>query len=98
MSLANVQPILIPPKPLPQAPFVALPSTGTGQQLYHIPDEEVDFSIFLKQPLPAGLASSAGTKWKAHWLAVEGVQPAIPENPTPSRAGRELSFLLRLRI
>jgi transcription initiation factor TFIID subunit 6 len=69
---------------------VALPSTGTGQQLYHIPDEEVDFSTFLKQPLPAGLAGSAGAKWKAHWLAVEGVQPAIPENPTPSRAGREL--------
>ena len=27
-------------------------------------------------------------KWRAHWLAVEGVQPAIPENP-PQKAGRE---------
>jgi transcription initiation factor TFIID subunit 6 len=28
--------------------------------------------------------------WKAHWLAVEGVQPAVPENPVSNaRAGRE---------
>lgn len=56
-----------------------------------MPDDEIDFSTYLKEPLPAGLANSAGVKWKAHWLAVEGVQPAIPENPAPaSRAGRKL--------
>jgi transcription initiation factor TFIID subunit 6 len=60
-------------------------------QVYHVPDEEIDFATYLKQPLPPGLSNSAGVQWKAHWLAVEGVQPAIPENSTPSsRAGREL--------
>lgn len=59
--------------------------------MYHVPDEEIDFQSYLKEPLPAGTANSKGVKWKAHWLAVEGVQPAIPENPAPSsRAGRKL--------
>jgi hypothetical protein len=54
-------------------------------------DDEIDFSTYLRDPLPPALVNSAGVKWKAHWLAVEGVQPAIPENPAPtSRAGREL--------
>lgn len=51
-------------------------------------DDEIDFATYLKEPLPPALSNSAGVKWKAHWLAVEGVQPAIPENPAPtSRAG-----------
>jgi len=88
----HAQPILVPPRPLPQPPFSAVPiptSSGAQQQLYHVVDDEIDFASYLKQPLPPGLANSAGVKWRAHWLAVEGVQPAIPENPTPgSRAGR----------
>jgi transcription initiation factor TFIID subunit 6 len=86
------QPVLVPPRPLPQPAFaqVTIPTTsGPPQHLYHVPDDEIDFATYLKQPLPPGIASSAGVKWKAHWLAVEGIQPAIPENPTPSsRAGR----------
>lgn len=54
------------------------------QTIYTTPDDEIDFASYLKEPLPAGIASSAGVKWKAHWLAVEGVQPAVPENPAPS--------------
>ena len=101
MEVLNVEPILVPPRPLPQPPFAAIPlptapaTSGGGSssqsqpQLYHVPDDEIDFATYLKQPLPAGLANSAGVKWKAHWLAVEGVQPAIPDNPAPSsRAGR----------
>lgn len=66
-------------------------------QVYHVPDEEIDFATYLKQPLPPGLSSSAGVQWKAHWLAVEGIQPAIPENPTPSsRAGREFQVQARI--
>lgn len=91
-----LQPILVPPRPLPQPPFSAVPiptSSGTHQQLYHVVDDEIDFASYLKQPLPRGLANSAGVKWKAHWLAVEGVQPAISENPAPgSRAGRTSLF------
>ncbi|WWD20037.1 hypothetical protein CI109_104510 [Kwoniella shandongensis] len=95
MEALNVEPVLVPPRPLPIPSFqpVTIPSTSSSshhpQQVYHTPDDEIDFATYLKQPLPAGIASSAGVKWKAHWLAVEGVQPAIPENPAPgaSRAG-----------
>ena len=89
----GLQPVLIPPRPLPQPPFVpfTIPSSSSSNlTLYHVPDDEIDFATFLKQPLPPGLANSAGVKWKAHWLAVEGVQPAIAENPPPkATAGRE---------
>lgn len=85
--------MIVPPRPLPQAPFHAVPipsgTSGPQQQLYTVVDDEIDFATYLKEPLPPALANSAGIKWKAHWLAVEGVQPAIPENPAPSsRAGR----------
>lgn len=91
LEALNVEPILVPPRPLAQQPFasVTVPSaSGAPQQVYHVPDDEIDFATYLKEPLPAAKANSAGVKWKAHWLAVEGVQPAIPENPAPNaRAG-----------
>jgi transcription initiation factor TFIID subunit 6 len=31
----------------------------------------------------AAAGSGGGVRWKAHWLAVEGVQPLIKENPVP---------------
>ncbi|WVW86592.1 hypothetical protein I302_108642 [Kwoniella bestiolae CBS 10118] len=90
MDALNVEPILIPPRPLPLPQFQALtiPSSSSHpQQIYHLPDDEIDFATYLKQPLPAGVANSSGVKWKAHWLAVEGVQPAIKENPNPTQRG-----------
>ncbi|ORX38050.1 TATA box binding protein associated factor-domain-containing protein, partial [Kockovaella imperatae] len=87
MEALNVEPVLIPPRPLPQrsfAPITVPTAPGITTTLYHVPDDEIDFATYLKEPLPSGLANSAGVKWKAHWLAVEGVQPAIPENPPPS--------------
>ncbi|WVQ79482.1 hypothetical protein IAT38_001581 [Cryptococcus sp. DSM 104549] len=94
LEALNVEPILIPPRPLPLPPFqpVSLPATSANappQQVFMTPDDEIDFASYLKEPLPAGVASSAGVRWKAHWLAVEGVQPAVAENPAPGggRAG-----------
>ncbi|ORY35025.1 hypothetical protein BCR39DRAFT_516221 [Naematelia encephala] len=91
LEALNVEPILIPPAPLSQPEFVpvSLPSSSSHSSnahqptIYHVPDDEIDFSTYLKQPLPPGVANSAGVKWKAHWLAVEGIQPAIAENPAP---------------
>ncbi|GAB7347322.1 hypothetical protein MBLNU459_g3400t1 [Dothideomycetes sp. NU459] len=48
-------------------------SIGPGQPLYYVEDEEVDFEKLINAPLP---------KVPPHWLAVEGVQPSIPQNPT----------------
>jgi transcription initiation factor TFIID subunit 6 len=54
-------------------------SLGPGQPLYYVEDEEVDFEKLINAPLPKVPREISFT---AHWLAVEGVQPSIPQNPT----------------
>lgn len=54
-------------------------SVGRGQTLYYVEDEEVDFEKMINQSLPKVPREITFT---AHWLAVEGVQPTIPQNPT----------------
>lgn len=54
-------------------------SIGPGQPLFYVEDEEVDFEKLINAPLPKVPREMSFT---AHWLAVEGVQPSIPQNPT----------------
>lgn len=54
-------------------------SIGPGQPLFYVEDEEVDFEKLINAPLPKVPREISYT---AHWLAVEGVQPSIPQNPT----------------
>ncbi|KAL1849829.1 histone H4-like TAF Taf6, SAGA complex subunit [Paecilomyces lecythidis] len=54
-------------------------SLGPGQPLFYVEDEEVDFEKLINAPLPKVPREVSFT---AHWLAVEGVQPSIPQNPT----------------
>ena len=54
-------------------------SIGPGQSLFYVEDEEVDFEKLINAPLPKVPREMTFT---AHWLAVEGVQPSIPQNPT----------------
>lgn len=54
---------------------------GPGQTLYYIDDDEVDFEKIINQPLPK---VPRAVNFTAHWLAIEGVQPSIPQNPLPS--------------
>lgn len=55
-------------------------NTATGP--IWVPDEdEIDLTKVLQTPLPP---IPPDVSYSAHWLAVEGVQPAIPENPTPT--------------
>lgn len=58
-------------------------SLGPGQPLFYLEDEEVDFEKLINSPLPKVPREITFT---AHWLAIEGVQPTIPQNPTPSDA------------
>jgi transcription initiation factor TFIID subunit 6 len=53
----------------------AASATGT---LYFVEDEEIDFDRVLKEEK---ITLPKPVSWTAHWLAVEGVQPLIPENP-----------------
>ncbi|KAI0311773.1 TAF-domain-containing protein [Amylostereum chailletii] len=75
-------------------PFAQMPSAGP---VYFLEDEEIDFDRVLKEEK---LALPSGVRWTAHWLAIEGVQPLIPENPPavprddapgPSRSGAPTS-------
>ncbi|KAG9315971.1 TATA box binding protein associated factor-domain-containing protein [Chiua virens] len=56
-------------------PFPHLASAGT---VYFVEDEEIDFDRVLKEEK---ITVPRGVNWTAHWLAVEGVQPLVPENP-----------------
>ncbi|CAB4257223.1 similar to Saccharomyces cerevisiae YGL112C TAF6 Subunit (60 kDa) of TFIID and SAGA complexes [Maudiozyma barnettii] len=49
-----------------------------GQPVYYIDEEEVDLDKLINEPLPQVPRLPTFT---THWLAVEGVQPAIAQNP-----------------
>ncbi|KAG8529745.1 uncharacterized protein KY384_005226 [Bacidia gigantensis] len=58
-------------------------SIGPGQPLYYVEDEEMEFEKLINAPLPKVPREITFT---AHWLAVEGVQPSIPQNPTTAES------------
>lgn len=52
-----------------------------GQTLYYLDENEFEFEKLINQELPKVPRQATFT---AHWLAIEGVQPTIPQNPLPS--------------
>jgi transcription initiation factor TFIID subunit 6 len=64
--------------PFPQISQPGSSQPGAAGPVYFVEDEEIDFERVMREEkvmLPKGVS------WTAHWLAVEGVQPLIPENP-----------------
>lgn len=55
--------------------FRSIPNTG----LFYVPNEELEIEAILQEPLPKAPQPMCLT---SHWLAIEGVQPQIPQNPT----------------
>jgi len=55
-------------------------TSGGGRDLHFLEERELEISELLSMSLPK-LPAAASVK--AHWLAIEGAQPAIPENPPP---------------
>ncbi|GAB4826901.1 hypothetical protein Ancab_033779 [Ancistrocladus abbreviatus] len=49
------------------------------KDLFYIDDKDLEFKDVIEAPLPR---APLDTALVAHWLAIEGVQPAIPENPS----------------
>ncbi|KAH9463354.1 hypothetical protein MJO28_008496 [Puccinia striiformis f. sp. tritici] len=56
-------------------------TTSAVGNLYFVDEEEIDLTKVLAADLPPVPQKTSCT---AHWLAVEGIQPAIPQNPTPA--------------
>ncbi|KAI8805884.1 hypothetical protein BJ742DRAFT_389102 [Cladochytrium replicatum] len=64
------------------AKFEAIPMPANANaKMYYMEDREVDLEELVYGPLPPVPVDIIMT---AHWLAVEGVQPAIIQNPNPS--------------
>lgn len=56
-------------------------ASGNGRELHFLEDKELDLSELVNQQMPkVPMAPSL----RAHWLAIDGVQPSIPENPPPA--------------
>lgn len=51
---------------------------GLPSNIYFVPDEEIDLEEYLEKPLPK---IPLKPYVQNHWLAIEGVQPPIQQNP-----------------
>ncbi|KAI0141574.1 DUF1546-domain-containing protein [Xylariaceae sp. FL1272] len=54
-----------------------------GQSFFYIDDEEADFERIINGPLPK---VPRDVSFTSHWLAIEGVQPTVPQNPTSAES------------
>jgi transcription initiation factor TFIID subunit 6 len=80
LRVLNIEPLYghyphNPPTFRRAGPHPQAPAAGT---VYFVEDEEIDFDRVIREEK---IAVPKGARWTAHWLAVEGVQPLIPENP-----------------
>ncbi|SGZ58549.1 CIC11C00000003538 [Sungouiella intermedia] len=77
LKVLNIEPLFGYDQSQPLVFKEALFGAG-GQTLYYIDDNEIEFEKLINQELPK---VPRQTTFTAHWLAIEGVQPMIPQNP-----------------
>ncbi len=59
-------------------PQESLVFRGLPCNIYYVPDEDIDLEEFLERPIPKIPLKPC---IQSHWLAIEGVQPPIQQNP-----------------
>ncbi|KAE9402168.1 hypothetical protein BT96DRAFT_562356 [Gymnopus androsaceus JB14] len=83
LRVLNIEPLYghtphNPPTFRRAAPAYLSNTTSSAPAVYFVEDEEIDFDRVLREEK---IVMPKGVSWTAHWLAVEGVQPLVPENP-----------------
>ncbi|XP_076957413.1 transcription initiation factor TFIID subunit 6-like [Bidens hawaiensis] len=74
LELRKIQPLYVASGNNSSSRFKRAPRS---KDLFYVEDKEVEFREVIEAPLPKAPLDTAVT---SHWLAIEGVQPAIPEN------------------
>ncbi|ERN01668.1 hypothetical protein AMTRI_Chr10g229400 [Amborella trichopoda] len=75
LSLRNVEPIY----GFASGDPLRFKRAAGHKDLFYVDDKDVEFKDVIDAPLPKAPLDTAVV---AHWLAIEGIQPAIPENAT----------------
>lgn len=78
LPLPSSSPAFIPIRTSAAAIATSSSKSSSSDQFYYPQDQEISFDQLLKTK-PPGLVGG-GVRWTAHWLAVEGVMPRVPEN------------------
>src|SRR5260221_10401922 len=80
LRVLNIEPLYghIPYNPVTFRRALPFPQLQSAGSVFFVEDEEIDFDRVLREDK---IALPKGVSWTSHWLAVEGVQPLIPENP-----------------
>jgi len=53
-------------------------ASGGGRELHFLDDKELDIAEIINAPLPK---LPLDITLRTHWLSIDGIQPAVPENP-----------------